>query len=378
MVEISVIIPAYNVGQYIDKCLDSVINQTFEDIEIICIDDGSTDNTLDIIKSYAKDDNRIKFIHQENRGLSASRNVGLNNSKGKYICFLDSDDFLDLDALKKTYDICEDKNLDFLIYKLIDFDDETDQCSPNSYFDIPFLKDMVGGDVFNHEDVGWKVYQMCVTAPGKLFKYDLIRDIRFPEGLIFEDNIFFTDVMFKAERVYFLDEYLYYRRVRQDSITNSSTDRFKDWIEINNLLIDVTKKHGQYDKYKWVLFNKKIFNSYKNFSRVKEDEKEEFFELLKADFKNHRDEYESDEVFKGLREREKLIFRTGIDALTYREFELTIQNFDLNNSNENLSKDNSDLKKRIISYKKINHDILNSNSWKLTKPLRKSLNIFRK
>ena len=219
---------------------------------------------------------------------------------------------------------------------------------------------------------------MCVTAPGKLFKYDLIRDIRFPEGLIFEDNIFFTDVMFKAERVYFLDEYLYYRRVRQDSITNSLTDRFKDWIEINNLLIDVTKKHGQYDKYKWVLFNKKIFNSYKNFSRVKEDEKEEFFELLKADFKNHRDEYESDEVFKGLREREKLIFRTGIDALTYREFELTIQNFDLNNSNENLSKDNSDLKKRIISYKKINHDILNSNSWKLTKPLRKSLNIFRK
>ena len=112
MVKVSVVIPVYNVEGYLEECLDSVINQTLEDIEIICINDGSTDNSLEILEEYAKKDNRIKILNQENQGISATRNNGLKICKGKYICFLDSDDYLELNALMETYDISEKYSLD--------------------------------------------------------------------------------------------------------------------------------------------------------------------------------------------------------------------------------------------------------------------------
>ena len=100
---VSVIVPVYNVEKYLEECLDSIINQTLEDIEIICVNDGSTDNSLKILKKYAKKDNRIKIINQKNCGLGCARNSGLNQSQGDYIFFLDSDDYLNPNILEKLY-----------------------------------------------------------------------------------------------------------------------------------------------------------------------------------------------------------------------------------------------------------------------------------
>ena len=99
MVKISVIIPVYNEEDYLNECLDSIVNQSLEDIEIICVDDGSTDNSLNILKSY-ESDNRIKIIPKENSGLGASRNVALDIAQGEYIAFMDSDDYMNLNALE--------------------------------------------------------------------------------------------------------------------------------------------------------------------------------------------------------------------------------------------------------------------------------------
>ena len=103
MAKISVIVPVYNVEKFIRKCLDSIINQTMEDLEIILVDDGSIDNSGIICDEYAKNDNRIVVIHKENGGVSSARNVGLNKAKGKFIAFIDSDDYVNDDYLEKLY-----------------------------------------------------------------------------------------------------------------------------------------------------------------------------------------------------------------------------------------------------------------------------------
>lgn len=371
MPKVSVIIPIYNVEDYIEECLDSVVNQTLEDIEIICINDGSTDNTLDILERYANNDNRIKLISQSNSGLSASRNVGLDHATGEYICFLDSDDYFELEALEELYDIAHKKRLDFAFFKLINFDNETKIKEQYEYFDLQYLIDIVGDKVFGYKDVSDIVFSISVTAPGKLFKSKFIGNMRFPEGLIYEDNPFFIEAIFKAKRLYVYDKYLYNRRVRSTSLTRSNTEKFSDFIDISNLLIDITKKYGLYDTYKSTLYSKKIYNTHRIFKLVNEEDKPEFFEKIKADFSSLQEEYESDEVFNDLHDKLKLIFRSGIYSRDYKEFELTIDNYDLEASNKKLKKWNSNLEKEIKSYKKFNNELLNSNSWKITRHIRK-------
>ena len=116
MVKISVIIPVYNVAGYLEECLNHIINQTFSDIEIICINDGSTDESPDILREFAKRDNRIQIINQKNRGLGATRNRGLELSKGDYVYFMDGDDYLELTALEELYELSEKYGLDFAMF----------------------------------------------------------------------------------------------------------------------------------------------------------------------------------------------------------------------------------------------------------------------
>lgn len=324
MVKVSVVIPVYNVERYLEECLDSVINQTLCDIEIICINDGSTDNSLDILESYAKKDKRIKIINNENQGLSTTRNIGLEISIGKYICFLDSDDYLELNTLMEAYNISEQYSLDMCLFKLINFDDITKKQFTEEYFDMTYLKELVGNNVFNHHDIGETLFRISVTVHSKLFKRDLISDLRFPEGLIFEDNTFFTEAMFKAERVFFLDKYLYNRRLHSDSITHGNTERFTDWIEIYNLLIGITKDNGFYDDYKKVLYYKAISNSYVKFKEIDEKHKEAFFKKLKEDYIQKQVEWKNDEVFINLNEDLKLMFDAAILSKNHKEFEYRV------------------------------------------------------
>ena len=114
--KISVIIPVYNVEKYLRECLNSVINQTMEDIEIICVNDGSTDGSLDILKEYANNDNRLKIVDKKNTGLGPSRNVGLDYISGEYVMFLDSDDMLRNNACEIAYEKIKESNSDILSF----------------------------------------------------------------------------------------------------------------------------------------------------------------------------------------------------------------------------------------------------------------------
>ena len=187
--KVSVIIPVYNTEKYLKECLDSIVNQSFEDIEIICINDGSTDNSLEILREYEEFDKRISVVCQENEGLSITRNNGIKLAKGEYVYFIDSDDYLELTALEELYTISKEKNLDILIFKLINFDDGTDNKYTSEYYEMESLK-YLNGKVFNYADIGENALNFAVSAPGKFYKNKLICDMEFPEKLIFEDNLF--------------------------------------------------------------------------------------------------------------------------------------------------------------------------------------------
>lgn len=116
MAEVSIIVPVYNVESYLAKCLDSCINQNFTDMEIVCVNDGSNDSSVEILQAYSKFDSRIKIINKKNGGLSSARNAGIAEACGKYIMFVDSDDWISSDAVGKLYKNAEDNNSDVVIF----------------------------------------------------------------------------------------------------------------------------------------------------------------------------------------------------------------------------------------------------------------------
>ena len=124
MPKVSVVIPVYNVEKFLKECLNSIINQSLEDIEIICVDDGSTDNSPKILKEYSLKDNRIKIISQENGGHAVATNNGMALANGKYLYLMDSDDILELNALEELYEYAENKNVDFVLFPAMNYDND--------------------------------------------------------------------------------------------------------------------------------------------------------------------------------------------------------------------------------------------------------------
>ena len=329
MPKISVILPVHNTARYLPECIDSVLNQSFEDFELICVNDESTDNSLDILNDYYKQDKRLIIITQENKGLSSARNTGLKSADGDYILFLDSDDYLSLNALNDLYSVAFEKSLDLVLFKIINFDDESREKSTYSYFELTVLKSMVADSVFSYEDVKSRFFRIPVTAPGKLYKKELLDGMEFREGLIFEDNPFFIELMFKVKKAQVFDEYLYMRRIRSDSITNSNFFKFKDCVEVYNIIEQIIRKYGKYEELKGQLFHRRCRDIYLRFSQVPDEFKKDFFTIIKSDFTSKKEELKEDGTLKIASKRSRYIFDKAIECDNYRDFELSVENYDL-------------------------------------------------
>ncbi len=224
-IKISVIIPVYNTQEYLTECLDSVIGNTLEDIEIICVDDGSTDGSAEIIKKYSVRDSRIKAIAKENGGLSSARNTGLAAAAGEYVLFLDSDDSIEPRALEFLYAEAKSDNLDQLFFCAKPFYEEDGEDfgkSPDHYLRrAEYIGVMTGREMFikMSENAEFKP-----NACHQLFRREFLTDngISFIDGIIYEDNPFTIQCLFAAERVRYADIVLYNRRMRKNSIMTSS------------------------------------------------------------------------------------------------------------------------------------------------------------
>lgn len=206
---VSIIIPVYNVEEYLNACLSSACNQTYKNIEIIVIDDGSTDGSGKICDFFGNNDSRIKVVHQKNSGVSHSRNVGLNLARGKYISFIDGDDYIKnnmielmISNIKSNYDLCvcnfnidNDSNIKYKTFKINENLTLKDYCNQMLY----------GNSI---EGVVWN----------RLYNKSILNDIRFNEDLyLLEDLVFNIEYLKKIKSVFYINEPLYYYRKRANS-----------------------------------------------------------------------------------------------------------------------------------------------------------------
>lgn len=367
MVRISVIVPVYNVEKYLDQCLNHIINQSFQDLEIICINDGSTDGSPDILNKFAKMDSRIQIINQENQGLGATRNRGISLAKGDYIYFMDGDDYLELTALEELYDMSERYKLDFVIFKINNFNKTNTDSIDYEYYAMPYLKERVGNNVFNYLDVEDIALDLAVNVYGSFFKREFISGFKFPERLLFEDNVFFTKALFKADRICFYDKFLYNRRVRDDSLSQKFSTRFLDTIDITDLLLDMVDEYG-YDYHKKELYYRIFHNIYSLFENAPKKHKSALFEEIKRRYLKFSDKWESDDYFKNdLPKRYKHIYNSAIQSDSGEEFELRVKIYDKQREINELKKENKRIKKKLKKIKKENDLIKSTKGFKFMK-----------
>ena len=266
MPEVSVIIPVYNMEPFIGACLDSVLNQTFSDFECICINDGSTDNTLDILKAYARKDARIRLIDQENQGGSAARNIGLNVAKGKWVAFLDNDDLYHPQYLELLLSYAEKYQADVAVCNYGVFPD--DARVNFELYDTLNIKapKLVSSNPFYDYVVRKKKIHMLMWT--KLYKRTVLEKIRFALTLpAINDILFNLEVLSAAKKVVTCKYTLIMHRILQTSQTSSKVSakkviEYKDLIyaiERNFENVPLSDKERKYLK----LFNTK--NAFYNF-----------------------------------------------------------------------------------------------------------------
>lgn len=237
---VSIIIPAYNSEKFIRRCLDSVVNQIYKNIEIIVVDDASTDNTEKIIKEYAEKDNRIRpFYSSENKGVSFSRNIGLKASTGEYIMFVDSDDELTKDAVRRMVDIANKYNSDYVdSYQIIKYAKNNKEYMFTE-FKLP-KKHLVLGSIENNP----KIINMYMYIKGKLIKKNLINDLLFDESLkIYEDLVFEQTIKSKVRNYVMINKPIYVYYEREDSLVNSLGKKHECYLQASKLVKEIYKNY---------------------------------------------------------------------------------------------------------------------------------------
>ena len=228
---ISIIVPVYNIEQYIAECLETVRKQTYTDIEVIVVDDGSTDNSGSICDKIAELDNRISVFHKKHEGLSAARNFGIDKSKGEYLVFIDGDDQVEFSLIKHLHSLVKDENAQMGICELT-----------HSYDDSEIIyKNEKRRRVFNSSEAITEIlYQksFLVSACAKIYPKEFFRDVRFPEGLIFEDAAVMCRILEKAERIAYSDARLYAYIHREGTITTKIfSDKDFDILAISKSIV---------------------------------------------------------------------------------------------------------------------------------------------
>lgn len=250
MAKISIIVPVYNVEKYINDAINSVIEQTYDDIEIILVDDGSKDSSGTICDLYKKKDNRIKVIHQENKGLSGARNTGLDVAKGEYIMFLDSDDIFPKNACKDMLEYIEKTGADFIIGNYTNMDDDG-TIWEKPVFDTKKYKEYK----MSISDCTKSFYTMNSGVWNKIFRKKFLDDIkvRFVEKLPAEDAMFTTYCFIKSKKVYYMPNIVYHYRLRySNSIsTNCSKKYFTDINKAYRIIYNQFKESNNMQFYRY-------------------------------------------------------------------------------------------------------------------------------
>ena len=251
--KVSVIIPVYNVEEYLRECLDSVVNQTLKEIEIICVDDGSTDNSLEILKEYAKKDSRITVITQQNLHAGVARNAGLAVAKGEYLSFLDSDDFFELNMLEETYEVAKTENSDLTFYQYKNYNNETKQTEKIAGINKQFPVNEKGYAVLQTTDIASQLFTICNPMPwNKLISHQLVKQEQlFFQSLTASNDVYFSQMIlaYSQKIVLWYKTFVYYRYNRKSSLKNNRDKYPLNFCYAFSGIFNTLKNKNLYEKY---------------------------------------------------------------------------------------------------------------------------------
>lgn len=305
--KVSVIIPVYNTEKYLVDCLDSILNQSLLDIEIICVNDGSTDSSLEILKKKAKIDSRVSVYSQKNSGLSITRNNGLKAARGKYIYFMDSDDLLEITALEKLYNYAEESNLEIVLFDGQGFlDEHLEGEAKNQNLDYYQRKYCYAGIYTGAKLFGNMVEndECRASACLQFFQRNFLEknNLLFEEGILHEDNLFHFQCMMLAIRTGHFHEKLFKRRYREASIMTQKKifehayGYFKCYIKMIEFLTSVCI--DEEDKEQAIKFTKSTLNSARNIYICLENEEKEAVNGLELTEKSQFEAYIIDWMYE--------------------------------------------------------------------------------
>ncbi|MBP2114403.1 glycosyltransferase [Paenibacillus silagei] len=253
---VSIIVPIYNVEQYLVRCLKSLVNQTYKNIEIILVDDGSPDNCGDICDEYSKRDNRVKVVHKKNGGLSDARNSGLKIAQGEFVLFVDSDDFIELDAVEKLLAYANENRLDVVCgnaYRIKD-------ANSSKYIMIGGTSNnkVMTGEQYLVDCIKYKKFSVAVWT--RMYRRDLIQNnnIYFTRGLLHEDENWTPKLLLAAERVGYLNYSFYNYLIRDNSITQTG-DKRKHVADVIKTCVELEL---EYNKLNINRVNKRVLKDY--------------------------------------------------------------------------------------------------------------------
>lgn len=287
MVKVSIIMPVYNVEMYLEECLDSVVHQTLKDIEIICVNDGSTDNSLKILEKYAAKDKRVKVISKLNSGYGHTMNVGIDAATGEYIGIVEPDDYIKENMYETLYNLAKEKNLDLIKANFCRFKGDTQE---RRFVYVNLAKDsQYYNKVLKPED-NVEIFRFVMNTWSGIYNREFLNKYRIRHnetpGASFQDNGFWFQTFCRAERVYFVDKAFYMNR--RDNPNSSVKNKEKVYAAANEykyIRNFLEKNKDLKEKYIYMFSLKKFHNYNFTLERIAQEFKLEFLKYYANDFK---------------------------------------------------------------------------------------------
>lgn len=313
MKKVSVIVPVYNVYDYLGKCLDSLVNQTLKELEIVIVNDGTPDNSDELIKKYSKKYKNIKYFIKENGGLSDARNFGIEKATGEYIAFLDGDDYVEYDMYEKMYDKAKENDFDMVV------------CDLNYVYPQKIVR-AYSNISYDTNDIKKTMLNIYPAAWNKIFKKDLFKNnIRFKKGVWFEDVEFIYRMLPYIKNIGVIDEPFCQYVQRSGSITNTINRKLYDYIDNFNGIIDFYKDNNLFLEYRNELEYCYVRYIYATFvKQAAKYNKEDYLEAVDKAIENvkkHFPNYRKNKYFyKNLKGIYLVLFNKTLSKLIYKVY----------------------------------------------------------
>ena len=372
--KVSVIVPIHNASEFLNESISSVLKQSLKEIELLCVDMGSEDDSLDIINDFYQRDSRVRIFSQENADLGAARNKALDEACGDYIYFFGSGDYIARNTLKIFYNNAVENDSELVVSKMARIEgEELDYSNPG--FDLENEFDDVDFDnfTFRYKDVKSHVLNSSFIPCNRLYKKEFLDsydDLKFQTDAAFEDIAFHVKSMLRASRISFVAKFYY--RYRLNPNPNDSPSKYLDIFEVCDNVETILRNENHFDEFTEEL---KLFKITQINNYIISADSEEYFQRAKDEYskinlgENHL-------VEEGLLKRYENVLRSD-SLMEYKpmEYELRINEYIdkrdiLKKETKKLQKANADLKNENQRLKEENKELKNSSSWKLTKPLR--------